>query len=249
MLLAKAQTHCSCALKPSPNFGERKGASKPDMLILHYTGMDDDEQALDWLCNPESEVSSHYYVHRDGSILQLVDESARAWHAGLSFWRGENDINSHSIGIEIANAGHEPFPEAQLSAVVDLCKDIIKRHEIAPQRVLGHSDVSPGRKIDPGGLFPWERLAKAGIGHWVTPEPLSDGRFFQVGDEGQPIQALQSMLGIYGYKVDVTGVFDQQTEVAVKAFQSHFRPEKVDGVADTSTISTLYKLSASLPEL
>ena len=130
------------------------------MLVLHYTGMDDDAQALDWLCNTESEVSAHYYVHRDGSILQLVDEGARAWHAGQSFWKGETDINSCSIGIEIANAGHEDFPKAQLEAVIALAKDIAERHDIAPYRILAHSDVSPGRKIDPGAKFPWDALCQ-----------------------------------------------------------------------------------------
>ncbi|PLW75558.1 N-acetylmuramoyl-L-alanine amidase [Cohaesibacter celericrescens] len=248
-MLSTVQTRCACDLKSSPNFGDRKEGRKVDMLVLHYTGMEDDEQALNWLCNAESEVSSHYYVHRDGSILQLVDEGARAWHAGKAVWKGDADINSCSIGIEIANAGNEDFPKVQLDAVIALAKDIIERHEIAPYRVLGHSDVSPGRKIDPGSLFPWQVLSKAGVGHWAEPETISGGRFFQKGDEGQPIQALQSMLGVYGYGIEITGVFDDQTETVVKAFQMHFRPEKVDGIADTSTITTLYKLNAMLPQL
>ncbi len=240
---------CPCEPMPSPNFGERKDGRAIDMLLLHYTGMDDDMQALSWLCNAQSEVSSHYYVHRNGDIIQLVDESNRAWHAGLSFWKGETDINSCSIGIEIANAGSEEFSAEQMASVLMLCRDIIERHNIPAHRVLGHSDVSPGRKIDPGVMFPWPVLASRGVGHWVEPEPISGGRFFQKGDEGQPVQALQSMLAIYGYKIDVTGVFGDQTEIAVTAFQRHFRPQKVDGVADGSTITTLYKLSSSLPEL
>lgn len=248
-MLSDVQTSCACSLKPSPNFGERKGGRGIDMLLLHYTGMEDDAQALDWLCNETSEVSAHYYVHRDGSILQLVDETARAWHAGAAFWKGEPDINSCSIGIEIANAGNEEFPEVQLNAVIALCKDIIERHDIQPSRVLGHSDVSPGRKIDPGAHFPWAQFAEAGVGLWTDPEPIGGGRFFQKGDEGQPIQALQSMLGVFGYEIPITGVFDDQTETVVKAFQLHFRPEKVDGVADASTITTLYKLTRMLPEL
>jgi N-acetylmuramoyl-L-alanine amidase len=234
---------------PSPNFGERKDGRAIDMLLLHYTGMDDDMQALNWLCNAQSEVSAHYYVHRNGDIVQMVDESQRAWHAGLSFWKGETDINSCSIGIEIANAGMEEFSAEQMASVLMLCRDIIERHNIPAHRVLGHSDVAPGRKIDPGVMFPWPVLASRGGGHWVEPDPVSGGRFFQKGDEGQPVQALQSMLAIYGYKIDVTGVFDEQTEIAVTAFQRHFRPQKVDGVADGSTITTLYKLSSSLPEL
>ncbi|MCV6548103.1 MAG: N-acetylmuramoyl-L-alanine amidase [Cohaesibacter sp.] len=240
---------CPCEPMPSPNFGERKDARAIDMVLLHYTGMDDDMQALNWLCNPQSEVSCHYYIHRNGDILQLVDESKRAWHAGLSFWKGESDINSCSIGIEIANAGHEEFSPEQMASVLMLCRDIIERHSIPARRVLGHSDVAPGRKIDPGVLFPWPVLAARGVGHWVEPEPIAGGRFFQKGDEGQPVQALQSMLALYGYKVDVTGVFDDQSELAVAAFQRHFRPKKVDGVADGSTITTLYKLTSALPNL
>ncbi|WP_319568164.1 N-acetylmuramoyl-L-alanine amidase [Cohaesibacter marisflavi] len=245
----EAQTNCPCEDKPSPNFGERKDGRKVDMLLLHYTGMEDDAQALDWLCNPESEVSAHYFLHRDGTIVQLVDESKRAWHAGDAYWKGETDINSCSIGIEIANAGHEEFGEKQLDILHMLCMDIIARNEIPNYRVLGHSDVSPGRKVDPGVKFPWKQLAAAGAGHWADPEVSGGGRFFQLGDEGQPIQALQSMLAIYGYNAPITGVFDEQTEKVVRAFQLHFRPELVDGVADTTTISTLYKLNAGLPQL
>ena len=248
-MLSAIQTRCACRLKPSPNFGDRKEGRKVDMLLLHYTGMEDDDQALGWLCNGESEVSSHYYIHRDGSILQLVDEDLRAWHAGKAFWKGESDINSCSIGIEIANAGHEDFTDEQMASVTVLCKDIIQRHDIPASRVLGHSDVSPGRKIDPGVKFPWKSLAAAGVGHWAEPESIAGGRFFQLGDEGQPIQALQSMLAVYGYEIGITGVFDEQTVTVVRAFQLHFRPQKVDGVADSSTITTLYKLSSMLPAL
>ncbi|WP_316860128.1 N-acetylmuramoyl-L-alanine amidase [uncultured Cohaesibacter sp.] len=248
-MLTDVQTLCPCALYPSPNFGERKDGLAVDMLVLHYTGMEDDKQALDWLCNEQSEVSCHYFVNRDGSLIQLVDENARAWHAGQSFWKGERDINSRSIGIEIANSGQEPFPNDQLEALLMLSMDICSRHDIPAWRVLGHSDVSPGRKIDPGVKFPWRQLAVAGVGHWADPDRNTGSLFFQLGDEGQPIQALQSMLALYGYDVAVTGVFDDQTETVVKAFQLHFRPEKVDGVADTALISTLYKLNATQPNL
>ena len=248
-MLSAVQTQCACSLKPSPNFGDRKNGGKIDMILLHYTGMDDDDQALEWLCNETSEVSSHYYIDRIGSTQQLVAEEKRAWHAGNAFWKGEKDINSCSIGIEIANAGHEDFPEGQIKAVIALCKDLMERHDIPAYRVLGHSDVAPGRKIDPGAKFPWQALADAGVGHMPEPQKAEGGRYFQKGDEGQPIQALQSMLAVYGYKVEVTGVFDEATETVVRAFQMHFRPERVDGVADASTITTLYKLSYMLPEL
>jgi N-acetylmuramoyl-L-alanine amidase len=237
---------------PSPNHGERKDGQRPNMIILHYTGMPDEGEALQWLCNPVSQVSAHYFVFEDGRVLQLVPEARRAWHAGVSFWGGETDINSRSIGIEIANPGHPgglpPFPDVQIESVVALTKDIMNRWRIPPQRVLAHSDVAPGRKLDPGEVFPWERLHRAGIGHWVAPAPIRDGRFFSRGDRGMPIEALQAMLAMYGYGLKITGVFDEDTEKVVAAFQRHFRPERVDGVADASTITTLRDLIATRPE-
>ncbi|MES1151041.1 MAG: N-acetylmuramoyl-L-alanine amidase, partial [Dongia sp.] len=153
--------------QPSPNQGERAPGKPVDILLLHYTGMVSDERALKWLCDPESGVSSHYFVFEDGRIAQLVDEGRRAWHAGQSFWAGETDINSRSVGIEVANPGHQfgyrAFPDAQIAAVVALCQEILSRHEIPPERVLAHSDVAPLRKDDPGELFPWGVLAKAGV--------------------------------------------------------------------------------------
>lgn len=237
---------------PSPNHGERKGVSAPDMIILHYTGMPDDMAALDWLRNPQSEVSSHYLVHQDGCVVQMVPESRRAWHAGKSFWAGETDINSRSIGIEIANAGHPGglplFPEIQIKSVIELCLDCGRRHGIAPERVLAHSDVAPVRKVDPGENFPWGVLHAAGVGHLVEPADVTGGRFFQRGDMGQPVEALQSMLSLYGYGVDITGNFCERTEGVVAAFQRHFRPSRVDGIADFATIDTLHRLLVSLPK-
>ena len=236
--------------QPSPNHGERQGGP-PDMLLLHYTGMPDHDQALAWLCNPESQVSSHYFVHEDGRVVALVPEERRAWHAGASSWAGEADINSRSIGIEVANAGHPGglpgFPGAQIEALIALCRDILSRQKIPAHRVLGHSDVAPGRKIDPGERFPWARLAAAGIGHFVAPAEVGSGRFFQRGDEGQKVEAVQAMLALYGYGIDVTGAFDQRTEAVVAAFQRHFRPARVDGIADRSTIETLRKVLEQLP--
>ena len=235
---------------PSPNHGERVNGCGPDILLLHYTGMPDDDQALSWLCNEQSQVSCHYFVHQDGRVLQLVPEARRAWHAGKSFWAGETDVNSRSIGIEIANAGHPgglpAFPEAQIAAVVQLCRNCVERWSIAPERVLAHSDVAPIRKIDPGENFPWDKLYRQGVGHWVEPAPIGGGRFFQRGESGQPIEALQSMLSLYGYDVDVTGEFCDKTTGAVEAFQRHFRPARVDGIADISTIDTLHRLLSSL---
>ncbi len=240
-------------LVPSPNHGERSGDRRPDMILLHYTGMETSAAALDWLCREESQVSCHYFVHEDGRIDQLVPEERRAWHAGKSFWKGETDINSCSIGIEIANPGHPgglpDFPERQIEAVVELCRDCGERWQIAPERVLAHSDVAPIRKVDPGEKFPWGELFRRGVGHWVEPAPVGGGRYFQRGDRGQPVEALQSMLSLYGYAVEITGIFCDRTEGAVAAFQRHFRQSRVDGIADVSTLDTLHRLLAGLPNL
>ena len=237
-------------LRESPNHGPRRGDAPTDMIVLHYTGMVDARSALDRLCDPAAEVSSHYLVEEDGTVTQMVPEARRAWHAGLSWWHGETDLNSRSIGIEIVNCGHEigyqDFPENQINSVIDLCLDIDKRHAIPAERVLAHSDIAPGRKIDPGEKFPWARLAEAGIGHWVAPEPISGGRFFQEGDGGEPVSALQAMLALYGYRIDVSGSFDRETRNVVDAFQRHFRPARPDGIADRSTIETLRRLLAAL---
>ncbi|WP_457298810.1 peptidoglycan recognition protein family protein [Phyllobacterium sp. P5_D12] len=235
----------------SPNFGPRKDGKRPSMLILHYTGMETGEAAESWLANPQSEVSAHYVVYENGRIVQMVPESQRAWHAGQSSWKGETDINSCSIGIEIVNGGpllgFPDFPERQIEAVIDLCKGIVTRHSIRRENVLAHSDIAPARKIDPGEKFPWPALYDAGIGHWVGPSPVRGGRFFSLGDEGQPVEALQSLLALYGYGVPIDGVFGSSTQLGILAFQRHFRPEKVDGVADVSTIETLHKLLSALP--
>jgi len=237
---------------PSPNHGERVDGRKPDMIILHYTGMPSADQALAWLCNPESQVSSHYFIHEDGRIAQLVPEDRRAWHAGKSSWARETDINSCSIGVEIANAGHPgglpPFPEVQMRAVAELCRDCGERWKIVPERMLGHSDVAPIRKVDPGENFLWEKLYLDGIGHFVEPAQITGGRFFQYGESGQPIEALQSMLSLYGYGIEITGNFCERTKGVVEAFQRHFRPKLVDGIADFSTIDTLHRLLKSLPK-
>ncbi|MEH3061478.1 MAG: N-acetylmuramoyl-L-alanine amidase [Methylobacterium radiotolerans] len=235
---------------PSPNHGARR-AGPLDMLILHYTGMDSGAAALARLRDPLSEVSAHYLVFEDGGIVQMVPEARRAWHAGAGAWKGETDVNSRSIGIEIVHPGHAgglpPYPEAQVEAVIGLARDILARWPIPPERVLAHSDVAPERKEDPGEIFPWDRLAAAGVGHRVPPARLQDGRFFARGDAGQPVEALQAMFALYGYDLPVTGLFDARTQAVVTAFQRHFRPARVDGVADASTITTLRDLIAALP--
>jgi N-acetylmuramoyl-L-alanine amidase len=208
------------------------------------------EGAIDWLCHPESGVSCHYAVTEAGDIWRLVEEDRRAWHAGVGSWAGEADVNSRSIGVEICNPGADcgapPYPDAQIAAVIALARDIVTRNGIPAHRVLAHSDVAPARKRDPGEWFPWDRLAAAGVGHWVRPARLGGGRFLTRGDAGEPVEALQSMLALYGYGVSASGVFDEATEQVVTAFQRHFRPERVDGVADQSTITTLYRLLDAL---
>ncbi len=229
----------------SPNHGPRR-APAPDALILHYTGMATPEAALRRLCDPVAEVSAHYFVWEDGRIAQLVPEARRAWHAGRSAWAGETDMNSASIGIEIVNAGHEgglpPYPAAQIEALVALCADICARRAIPRRRVLAHSDIAPGRKIDPGELFPWDQLALGGIGHYVPPRPIVDGPLLARGDAGDTIAEVQAMLAAYGYEVPTRGTFDMATEVVIGAFQRHFRPARVDGIADVSTVETLRDL-------
>jgi len=236
----------------SPNFGERRGGAPVDMLVLHYTGCPSAESALLWMCSPDSQVSAHYLVDEDGEIIQLVDEAARAWHAGAAFWDGETDVNSRSVGIEIQNPGHlecplPPYPDVQMEAVIALCRDIMARHGISPLRVVGHSDVAPARKADPGEHFPWRRLAEEGLAFMVEPAPLSTcGARLGAGDAGEEVARLQAGLGRIGYGIEKTGIFDEMTAAVVRAFQRRFRPQKVDGVADASTTATLERVLAAL---
>lgn len=236
---------------PSPNFGARRGGRLPDALILHYTAMETGEGAQALLCDPDSEVSSHYLVHEDGRIVQMVREADRAWHAGKGSWHGIEDVNSFSIGIEIANQGHAAglpeFSSAQIAAVIALAGDICRRRQIAPERVLAHSDVAPGRKIDPGERFPWEALARAGVGRFVAAAPACRGARLAPGADGPAVVALQEMLIRCGYGLAATGLYDEATRLVVEAFQRHFRPQAVDGVADVSTCATLRRLLAELP--
>jgi N-acetylmuramoyl-L-alanine amidase len=231
---------------PSPNREPRRDGRRPDMLILHYTGMDSAEGALDWLTREEAKVSCHYLVDEEGRIAQIVEESERAWHAGQSLWAGETDLNSCSIGIEIHNPGHDfdypDFPDAEMQAVEALCLDILRRHAIPPDRVLAHSDVAPGRKRDPGEKFDWARLARAGIGLWVAPAPVGGDQGLGPGDEGVSVAELQRQLSEFGYGVEVTSTYGTGMEKVVEAFQRHFRPARIDGRADLSTRDTLSRL-------
>ena len=234
---------------PAPNCEARRNVIEPDMLLLHYTGMESADGALDWLTREESGVSCHYFIDDEGRIAQLVAESERAWHAGQSLWDGETDINSCSIGIEIHNPGHDfdypDFTEAEMQALEALCRDILSRHAIPPHRVLAHSDVAPGRKRDPGEKFDWQRLARAGIGLWVPPVPVEEDQGLGPGDEGEMVAALQRDLLDYGYGVEVTTTYGTGLANVVEAFQRHFRPARIDGRADRSTRQTLARLLAA----
>lgn len=225
---------------PSPNFDAR--TKVPDMLVLHYTGMQTGEAALARLCDPEAKVSSHYLVEEDGRIFRLVAEERRAWHAGRSFWKGEEGVNHASIGIEIVNPGHEfgyrAFPEAQIAAVIALVGDIRTRWSIDDDRILGHSDVAPARKEDPGELFPWKRLAQAGHGVWAEADP-APGDALKEGDEGVGVFALQAGLTRLGYDSAPSGRFDAATREIVTAFQRHWVQTRCDGVADGLTRARL----------
>lgn len=227
----------------SPNFDARR--KPPDMVVIHYTGMESGEAALARLRDPAAQVSAHYLIEEDGRVFRLAPEERRAWHAGVSFWQGERELNHASIGVELVNPGHEfgyrPFPDAQVAALISLLDDIRERWDIVDGRIVGHSDIAPGRKTDPGELFPWDRLAAAGHGLWVEPGP-SPGPPLSEGEEGTGVFALQAGLSRLGYDCPPSGRFDADTTTIVTAFQRHWRPSKVDGVADGETRARLVGL-------
>jgi len=229
---------------PSPNFDARR--APPDMIVLHYTGMASGEAALERLRDPAAKVSAHYVVEEDGRVFSLVPEARRAWHAGVSSWRGQSDINGVSIGIEIVNPGHEfgyrAFPQAQIAAVIDLIADIRSRWTIEDAGILGHSDVAPRRKQDPGERFPWRELAAAGHGLWVDPAP-APGPPLDLGDEGLGVAVLRGALRRLGYDLPSAGRFDNETAIVVRAFQRHWVQRRVDGVADGDTRARLMALA------
>jgi N-acetylmuramoyl-L-alanine amidase len=219
--------------RPSPNHDERPAGKAIDILLLHYTGMRDAGSALERLTDPAAKVSSHYLIDEDGTAYRLVDEGRRAWHAGVSWWAGERDVNGVSIGIELVNPGHEfgyrSFPSAQMQALIALCRDILTRHPIPPGRVLGHSDVAPARKRDPGELFDWRGLAAAGIGLWPKP-----------AEGPAELAAVQAALARHGYEVRPSGQMDAGTRAVLIAFQRHFLPARLDGLADAETRALIY---------
>jgi N-acetylmuramoyl-L-alanine amidase len=215
---------------PSPNQDDRPEGVPVDTLILHYTGMRSGAEAIARLRDPAARVSSHYVVEEDGAVFRLVGEGRRAWHAGVSHWRGHALLNGRSIGVEIVNPGHEwgyrAFPALQMGAVAELCRGILARHPIPARNVVAHSDVSPDRKEDPGELFDWQGLAAEGVGLWPEArEPAGDAL---------------ALLGAVGYRTDLP------LPVLLRAFQRHWRPERVDGVADAGTLARLAGLAAAV---
>lgn len=231
----------------SPNFNDRK--HPVDMIVLHYTGMQTGEAALARMCDPAAEVSAHYMIWEDGRITQLVDEEKRAWHAGVSSWQGDDDLNSRSIGIEIVNGGHDfplpdgclpPYPIPQIHALIELYHDIAGRREIPPSRLVGHSDIAPGRKADPGEHFPWERLARAGVGQWPDFESAGQdavtGTGLEPGTRNASVRRMQEHLRRIGYGIETSGRYDAACEDVVRAFQRRWAPDRVSGVADIETL-------------
>lgn len=216
---------------PSPNFNDRQGSV--DILLLHYTGMKSGKEALDRLCDPAAQVSAHYLIEEDGRIFQLVAEEKRAWHAGRSHWAGESDINSRSIGIEIVNPGHEfgyrAFPPQQIGAVIALSKEILPRWAIPAARVLGHSDVAPLRKEDPGELFPWRQLADEGVGLW----PAAQAREASAAE-------VKGWLASSGY-----GYLEEDFAAVLRAVQRRYRPSRIDGQLDPETAGIAFALAAA----
>lgn len=228
---------------PSPNFDTR--LAPPDMIVLHYTGMQTGEEALARMCDPAAKVSAHYMVEEDGRIFSLVPEERRAWHAGRSFWKGDEGLNGVSIGVEIVNPGHEfgyrAFPDVQIDAVLTLLDDIRSRWQVPDGRILGHSDIAPDRKTDPGELFPWRRLAHEGHGLWVESGAAPGGPLSE-GDEGAGVFALQAGLTRLGFDCAPSGRFDRATTTVVSAFQRHWLQTRWDGVACGETRARLVGL-------
>jgi N-acetylmuramoyl-L-alanine amidase len=233
--------------KPSPNHDERLDGPV-DVLILHYTGMKTARDAIDRLRDPEARVSSHYVVDEDGAMFRLVPEARRAWHAGVSYWRGHTALNGRSIGIEIVNPGHEwgyrDFPALQMAAVCDLCLSILSRHPIPARNVVAHSDVAPDRKEDPGEKFRWEDLARNGVGLFPIGVPdLGTGDAIR---DAVRLRRVRAALGLIGYQIAPEGSLDPALSTVLRAFQRHWRPEAVTGQADAGTVA---RLEALLPDL
>lgn len=233
----------------SPNHDTR-GAQAIDMLIFHYTDMLSTQEALDKLCDASSEVSAHYVISEEGDIYALVDESQRAWHAGVSHWRGSNNINARSIGIELCNPGHthgyKPFPSAQMEALITLSQSILSRYPVAPRNVQGHSDVAFLRKKDPGELFDWRMMARRGIGLFPERAPNITGHELGPGDKGEAVMRLQKGLANWGYGLKIDGDYGEKTYLCVEAFQRHFLPSAITGRWCNASAGMLTALHAEI---
>lgn len=232
--------------KPSPNFDERAGSGTPDLIVIHYTGMKSLPEVIDRLRDPVAKVSAHYLIDEDGNIYRMVDETKRAWHAGVSHWQGHSDVNSRSVGIEVMNNGDKPFTKAQLTALAVLCKDIMHRHGIPPHHVIGHSDVAPDRKEDPGPFFPWHDFSKLDIGHWPIPK-LRDS--FNAAAAAKNDKYLTRLFNRAGYKTAVFADSKPDLKQVVTAFQSRYQPHIFHqtparaGIADAETVTLLRALA------
>ena len=261
--------------RPSPNFDAR--LTPIDLVVLHYTGMQDAETALRRLTDPAPKAggykgpwqaadvapetplgraSAHYVVGEDGTVFRVVDEMERAWHAGASMWEGRGDVNSRGVGIEIVNGGHDfglpPFPDAQIEAVIALVRSIMDRWELGAHRVVGHADVAPDRKNDPGERFPWRKLADAGVSIWPDAQG-GDRVLCKPGDKGERVHALHASLAEFGYAMSdgddpAAALFDPATEAAVRAFQRRFFPDRVDGLVRASMMEALDDLLEQIAE-
>ncbi len=236
---------------PSPNWDERPAAAGPvDTLVLHYTGMVSADAALARMTDPAAKVSAHWCIGEDGTLWRMVPEERRAWHAGVSNWRGRRAVNDFSIGIELVNPGHEhgyrPFPEAQMDTLLDLARAVVARHPIDLRNVVAHSDIAPTRRQDPGELFDWARLARAGIGHWPGEGegPAQALLPLRQGDGGEAVRRQQERLREVGYGLAADGDFGAATAAVVRAFQRHFRQACVDGAIDASTAAVIGQVNA-----
>lgn len=229
----------------SPNQDARK--LPITMLVLHYTGMETGQAALDRLVDPASKVSAHYVVEEDGNVVQLVDEGRRAWHAGVSFWNGVTDINSASIGIEIVNGGHDfdlpEFPRPQLTSVIRLSRKIVNAYNIHELNIVGHSDIAPARKKDPGEKFPWKEVAKRGVGYWPSGVKPDQRVLFENGAADRAITILQRGLAFIGYDVEVNGQINAKTENVLSAFQRRYRPDLINGCVDIQMVELITNLA------
>lgn len=223
----------------SPNWDERPDGVALDTVVLHYTGMRSGAEALERMCDPAAKVSAHYMIEEDGSVFLLVPEAKRAWHAGVSCWQGQDNLNHNSIGVELVNPGHEfgyrAFPDVQIESLLSLLADISSRHAIPKARYIGHSDIAPDRKTDPGELFPWRMLAEKGFGLWSDLDGNRSEVVLKKGVTGSGVDRLNKQLGVVGYTWANSLIYDENLERVVKAFQAHWRPQSVTGCYDKGT--------------